>query len=145
MEEKTINNKKGLLTQVAIFVVVFGIAFFGTQYFFKKDIGAELQKVVTEMNKKCPLKVDADTQIDNTQFIAPKTIQYNYTILTIDKDSSAVDPADMKKMLQSQSQQSLDNSAEMELFRKNEVTLKYNYKDKNGKDLLDFAIQPTKK
>lgn len=142
--EKQKNNKT-LLFQVFLFVIFFALAFFGTKFLFKKDIGDQLQKVSTEMNKTLPMKVDAETQLDGTEYIAPKTVQYNYTVLSTDADSLTLDVEDLKKYLQANTQKLLDTSPDMKLFRENDVTLKYNYKDKHGKSLLDFSINPTKK
>lgn len=145
MEDNNIGNqKKNRLIQMITFVVVFAIAFFGTQYLMKPDIGKELQKVTADMNQKCPMQVDADTRLDKTAFEAPKTIQYHYTVLSFDKDSLPnIDGP--KSFLMKQSQDNLDNSENMKLFRENDVKMHYFYKDKNGKPLFDFAINTTKK
>lgn len=139
------SNKNQLLVQILLFIVFFAIAFFGTKYLFSKDIGAELQQITTEMNKTLPMKVDAETRLDNTQYIAPKTVQYNYTVLAANSDSLVVDLSELKKYLQENSQKLLDTAPEMKLFRENEVTMKYYYKDKNGKHLLDFTVTPATK
>ena len=138
-------NKRTLMLQAVTFVVFFALAFFGTKFLFRKDIGDELQKVSTEMNKTLPMKVDDDTRLDNTQFIAPRTIQYNYTVVALDSDSMTMDLDGLKKFAMEQTQKQLDTAPEMKLFRENDVTMKYNYKDKKGKYLLDFSISPTKK
>lgn len=146
MEDKNIGNQKNnRILQIAIFVVVFAVAFFGTQYLMKPNVGKELEKVAAELNKKCPMQVDNDTRLDKTGYVAPKTIQYHYTILTVDKDSLAIDANDTKNFLVKQAQDNLDNAPGMKLFREQDVTLKYFYQDKNGKPLFDFAINPTKK
>ena len=138
-------NKRTLLYQVLLFVIFFALAFFGTKFLFKKDIGDQLKEVSTEMNKSLPMNVDAETRLDGTTFIAPKTMQYNYTALSTNADSLSLDREDLINQLQSNTQNLLDTSPAMKLFRENDVTLKYNYKDKNGKALIDFSINPTKK
>lgn len=143
--EKQPVDKKGRIAQIATFVVVFCIAFFGTQYFFKKDIGVELQKVSTELNAKCPMQVDSETRLDGTQFSKPKTIQYNYTILRLDAQNPTIDLTPIEKAMRENAQKNLDSSDQMKLFRENDVTMKYNYKDKNGNLLFEFTINPTKK
>lgn len=138
-------NKRTLLYQVLLFVIFFALAFFGTKFLFKKDIGDQLQEVSTEMNKSLPMNVDEETRLDGTIFIAPKTMQYNYTALSTNADSLSLDREDLINNLQSNTQNLLDTSPAMKLFRENDVTLKYNYKDKNGKPLIHFSINPTKK
>lgn len=145
MEDKNIGNQKNnRILQIAIFVVVFAVAFFGTQYLMKPNLGKELQKVAADLNQKCPMQVDNDTRLDKADFEAPKTIQYRYTILTVDKDSLP-DTEAPKKFLRQQSQENLDTAPGMKLFREQDVTLHYFYNDKNGKPIFDFAINPTKK
>lgn len=138
-------GKKGRITQIAIFIVVFCVAFFGARYFLKKDIGAKLQEVSTELNAKCPIQVDSETRLDGTHFSKPKTIQYHYTILSLEAQNPTVDLTKVERGLHENSQKNLDSSPDMKLFRENDVTLQYHYKDKNGHLLFKFAINPTTK
>lgn len=145
MEDKNIGSQKNnRILQIVLFVVVFAVAFFGTQYLMKPSIGKELEKVAAELNQKCPMQVDPDTRLDKAGYAEPKTIQYHYTILPADKDSLA-DTAEPKNFLIKQAQDNLDQAPGMKLFREKDVTLQYFYHDKNGKPLFDFAVHPTKK
>lgn len=145
MEDKNIGSQKNnRILQIVLFVVVFAVAFLGTQYLMKPNVGKELEKVAAELNQKCPMQVDQETRLDKAAYVAPKTIQYHYTILPADKDSID-DASGPKNFLIKQAQDNLDQAPGMKLFREKDVTLQYFYHDKNGKPLFDFAIQPTKK
>ena len=104
----------------------------------------KLVEVTEENNKKGPFMVDAETRIDSTWAIKdPLTIVYDYTIISANKDSLSVDLNDIKKTLTKQTQDMLDNEPGMATFRRYNVSMKYNYKDKKGKSLFDFTIKPT--
>lgn len=137
------NLKKNIITGIAV-VVSFLIAFFTTQHFLKKDIGAELVKVSKEMNKSYPAMIDTDTRLDSVSVVDSKAMQYNFTVMTIDKDSSEVDLKEAEAFLKKNSQNNLDTMAQMKFYRENKIPLKYHYNDKKGRYLLDFTIVHSK-
>lgn len=97
-----------------------------------------------EINKKCPMVVDAYTQLDNTTVTEnPLTLVYLYTV-SANKDSLNLDIDEAKKNLIKTTQNLADTSPEMAYMRDNAILLKYHYKDKNGKYLFDFTITPKK-
>jgi len=97
-----------------------------------------------EINKKCPMVVDAYTQLDNTTVTEnPLTLVYLYTV-SASKDSLDLDLNEAKKNLMKTTQNLADTSPEMAYMRDNAILLKYHYKDKNGKYLFDFTITPEK-
>lgn len=101
-------------------------------------------KTSEEINKKCPMVIDAYTQLDNTTVTDnPLTLAYLYTV-SINKDSLALDINEAKKNLITTTQNAANTSPEMAYMRDNAILLKYHYKDKNGKYLFDFTITPEK-
>ena len=110
----------------------------------RTDPYKKLVEVTEENNKKGSFMVDAETRIDSTWAIKdPLTIVYDYTIISANKDSLNVDLNEIKKTLTKQTQDMLDNEPGMATFRRYNVSMKYNYKDKKGKPLFDFTIKPT--
>ena len=88
--------------------------------------------------------VDKDTRLDNAS-VFENTLQYNYTLINIAKDDAGLDLDGAKKFITKNAQDNLDNRPEMKTYRENKISLKYNYKDKNGKNLFDFTIKANKK
>ena len=138
-------SKKKIISQVAIFAVTFIVAFFGTQYLMKSTNSSdkELMKISDDMNKKCPIMVDNETQLDNSK-VFDNTLQYNYTLVNVVRNDSSFDLIGAKKFIMKNAQDNLDNRPEMKSYREKKVALKYNYKDKNGKNLFDFTINTKK-
>ncbi len=138
-------SKKKIISQVAIFAVTFIVAFFGTQYLMKSinSSDKELMKISDDMNKKCPIMVDNETQLDNSK-VFDNTLQYNYTLVNVVRNDSSFDLIGAKKFIMKNAQDNLDNRPEMKSYREKKVALKYNYKDKNGKNLFDFTINAKK-
>jgi hypothetical protein len=138
-------SKKKIISQVAIFAVTFIVAFLGTQYLMKSfnSSDKELMKISDDMNKKCPIMIDNETQLDNSK-VFDNTLQYNYTLINVVKNVSSFDLVGAKKFIMKNAQDNLDNRPEMKSYREKKVALKYNYKDKSGKKLFDFTINSNK-
>ncbi len=139
-------GKKKIVTQVILFMVVFAIAFFGTKYVvssFNSD-NSELQKAVADMNKDCPKVIDNETRLDSVNTF-DNTFQYNYSLVNFSKGDPKLDIENVKKAIRSSAQENFDVNPAMKSFRDKDVSLKYSYKDKTGKDLFDFTIKTNKK
>jgi hypothetical protein len=143
MESK---NKK-LYFQIILFAITFIVAFFGTQYLIKhfKSGDSELKKTADDINKSCPVMIDQETRLDHVAFLNDTVFQYNYTLVNIAKEDANFDLEKMKQFVESQSQKNLDNNAAMKYQRENHVSLMYQYKDKNNKDLFNFTIRSKNK
>ena len=86
--------------------------------------------------------IDDETRLDNVK-ASGDTLQYHYTLVNVVQgDSTDIEGA--KKFLIEKSQTNLNSNPEMKDFKENNISLKYNYRDKNGKDLLHFQISPDK-
>jgi dihydroneopterin aldolase len=103
----------------------------------------EVVKASEEMNKKCPMVIDADTRLDNTAATDnPITLTYNYTAVTVEKKDVDPEVTNIKAAMIKSTQNNIDTSPAMKFYRDNHVNLKYSYKDKNGKFLFDYTITP---
>ncbi|RWW92336.1 hypothetical protein [Flavobacterium cerinum] len=107
-------------------------------------VASEVIKTSEEINKKCPITIDAYTILDNTTVTEnPLTLVYLYTV-RVNKDSLTVNLDESKKNIMKTTQNAADTDPQMAYIRDNSVLLKYHYKDKNGKYLFDFTITPKK-
>jgi len=106
----------------------------------------ELQEMSDQMDKMCPMTIDSGTRLDSTAAKEePLTLVYYYTATTASKDALPDNVEQVKKDLKKQAQDNLDNSQDMEAFRKMNVALIYDYRDKNGEYLFNYTVAPTKK
>lgn len=143
MEEST----KKYIYQAVIFTVTFIVAFFGTQYLFSDNdtVDAELKQIAKEMNANCPMRIDADTRLDNSMALGDKVLQYNYTLVNIVKEDPAFNTESVKKLATAHAKERLNANPIMKEYSEQDILLKYYYKDKNGNYLFDFVIKPEKR
>lgn len=90
METTSKQNDKKKLNLKTIVGLAFGliVAILVQQYFFKPpSFDKQMMQVASELNKTCPIMVDAETQLDNAVALPEKTFQYNYTLINMYKDS----------------------------------------------------------
>ena len=95
-------------------------------------------KIASEINKTCPIILDKETRLDNTVAMPNNALQYNYTLINMEKETS--DTTELKNYILPIVTNGIKTSPQMEFQRKNRTTLKYYYKDKNGKYLFHFVI-----
>lgn len=95
---------------------------------------------MNEINKTCPLMVDAETRLDNTLVIPPKTFQYNYTVLSA--EAGLVDTIEVKKRIEPTILSFVKTNPQLKVMRDNNTTLNYYYKDKNGIYLFIITVKP---
>ncbi len=134
------SQKNSYLQPILIFVVCFAAAYFGTRYFMKPSLDKELQGIATELNKKCPMKVDEYTTLNKVQTFPGKIIQYNYALTEMTKAEVNLDT--VKKYIFPELLKNAKENPQMKSFRDNDVTVKYNYTDKNGVFVTEYVIKP---
>lgn len=127
--------------RTAAFVAVFMGSFVAilVANMFRDNPEKKLADMVTEINMECPVKVDRVTTLDSTVFEKdPLSIEYYYTL---DVANNKVNLKEAKNRLEVNAQKGLDTDNSMEVFRKHNVELNYNYSDGEGNKLFDFSIK----
>ena len=107
-----------------------------------EEIQSMLFKVSQKINESLPMTVDADTRIDSMISLSNRTIQYNYTLVNAEKeyfDTNIVDKEFYPTLLND-----VKTNPGLKPFRDINVTLVYNYRDKNGKFVLKYTFPPEK-
>lgn len=99
-------------------------------------IKAEAEK----MNKSCPVQIDFLTTIDKIEFKSPKTIVYNY-ILTL-KSESATELQNFKEGSEINSKYTVLYNDNFKYLKSLGATFEFRYKSADGKDLLNYTIDP---
>lgn len=137
--DNTFDKKKvfGMITGVAAFFISYYVV---QQVFFKPPtIDKQLTKATSEINKNCPIMVDSQTKLDNTISLADNILQYNYTLVNLLKDSINVN--ELENSIKPNILNTIKTSPDLETFRNNDVTIAYNYKDKNGVHLFKITFK----
>ena len=121
------------------------IGYLGSQYlidtFFKKpNIEEILIQVAEEMNKNCPITLDGDTRLDTTMGGPGKSFSYFYTLVNYSKEEINQDT--LITYLKPNIINNVSTNPQMAIFRENEITMNYNYKDKEGVFLFVITVTP---
>ena len=141
-DAKPVKNHKSTIFTVILAVVAFIVSYFVIQaVFFNNSVfDKSMMEMASELNKVCPIMVDAETRLDNSIALPGNMFQYNYTLVNIEK--STIDTNEFKKFLEPELINQVKTNPQMEIFRKNKVTLNYNYRDKNGVFFLLISVTP---
>lgn len=141
-------NKRKRVTKCSItgFVMALAISFTAVSCMTGGSNDYEaLIKTSEEMNKSFPMQVDNDTRLDSTNVQKePLTLNYYYTIVTIEKEALTGNLQEVVAQLKKGTQENLDKAPEMAEFREKNISLKYCYYDKKGAFVVDYTIKPTK-
>lgn len=135
-------DRKQQAIKAIVSVFAFFIAYFGVQYIFFRQPSVDkiLMNAAEEINRNCPIVVDEQTRLDNTVALPDNTIQYNYTLVNI-----SVSETDMTKLNAATFPNIINivkTAPGMKLFRDNEVTVVYHYRDKNGYFASKLTVTP---
>lgn len=125
-------------------LLLIGLVFFATQYFFPKISKQEqaLWLNANEVNKTCPIQVDDATRLDNATVYPNNVYQYNYTLFNLNRTDINSEMA--TKSIEPKIIASIKKDPEFQIFRKAQTTINYNYKDRNGQFVFKIVITPDK-
>ncbi len=133
-------------TRLGIFfgAVAFGLAYWGVQQLFSGSPAFDKQMMIVanELNKNCPLMIDAETRMDNSIALPGNVFQYHYTLLTTEK--TMVDTLEFKNYMEPNIINQIKTNPQMKLFRDNKITMNYLYRDKNAEYISLISITPDK-
>lgn len=140
----TPRRMKLLIGFAITFAIFYAIGQFGGEKIVRFIKGATYDKALmqsaSEINKTCPIMVDASTRLDNTIALPGNVFQYNYTLVSMVKNS--VNITELKKYLEPRITNLVKSSPEMKSMRDNKTIIKYSYKDKTGMYLFDISVKP---
>jgi hypothetical protein len=144
MQDKKNKRKQNILLLIVIGIAVALAVYF--QFFLsenKGEVKTEITALVAKYNKNCPLKIQEGIRLDSVSLpILPEetVVQYNLTLLNVDKETAEIE------VIKSEIEKSLISTAKensgLQVFRDNDYTLLYRYKDKNKVFLFDVKILP---
>ncbi|TGK53849.1 hypothetical protein EHQ16_17535 [Leptospira kanakyensis] len=133
--------------QTVIFSISLVISMIGFKLlfanFWNKNPSFEdlLRSTANDINRNCPQTVDKDTRLDNVAVFPNKRFQYNYSIIAY--TASEIDIQILEKNLYPVILNTIKSSPDMKLFRENEVTLVYSYRDRMGNYVFSMEFKPS--
>lgn len=141
-ESSTQNTKTNYkkIIGIVVGVITFLIAYNLTQQFFTPSLDKQLVQIANELNKNCPMMVDQFTRLDNSHVLPNKTLQYNYTLVEIEKSEFNLDT--IRKYVEPNIISNVRTNPDMKYLRANNITFNYNYRDKNGEFVWKLEITP---
>ncbi|MFN3968940.1 hypothetical protein [Flavobacterium sp.] len=139
---------------LVIFVACFWAAFFGIYTLLNPSVDAlnspvdalnspvdaELAQIAENMNRGCPFQVDEITVLVNVKALPNKTLQYKYKLNDITKAEINLDT--IKKYVFPNLLKNIKENPEGKSLRYKQVTIKYNYSDKNGEHVTEYVVTP---
>lgn len=129
---------------LAVGAVAFIVTYIGIQQllFSKPSFDKIMMQAASEINKTCPVMVDAETRLDNSIALPNNTFQYNYTLVRADK--SMIDTIELKGLLEPGIINQIKTNPQMKAWVDNRVVINYLYKDKNGMYICMIQLTPDK-
>lgn len=144
MQDKKNRTKQNILVIGVIGIAVVLAVYF--QFFLSEnaeETTIEVKELVAKYNKNCPLKIQDGIRLDSVSLpnmTEEKEVQYNLTLLNVEKETAEID------VIKTEIQKSLISTAKanpgLQVFRDNDYTLIYSYKDKKKAFLFDVKILP---
>lgn len=100
-----------------------------------------LVKAASQINKKLPMNVDENTRLDSVSAVPGRQFIYHYTLVTLNSTDVSADKFD--SVVKPQLKNRLCESADMQNFLKNGVTISYLYKGKDGQPIGGAKFAPS--
>ncbi len=142
VQPPTTEKKGKKFLGMVVGIIAFGLSYWGVQQIFFKPPSFDkvMMNAASELNKTCPIMVDQNTRLDNAVALPDKALQYNYTLVDIEKLD--VNPDTIKKYIEPNIINNIKTSPDLKIYRDNKATMIYNYRDKNGVFVLKLSITP---
>lgn len=138
---KTNIDKKKIIG-IVVGVITFFFIFYFTQQLFSPSFDKQMVKMTSEWNKNCPMMVDQYTRWDNSLALPNKILQYNYTLIDIERSEVNLDT--VRKYIEPGIINNIRTNPDLKSFRDNNITFQYNYRDKNGEFVWMLKVTPDK-
>lgn len=130
-------NMIGVIVGVVGLAVILTVGYFVMQGPLKEGI---LAGMAEKTNQSCPMMLDNETRLDNVEALSGNSLQYNYTLVNIDRGEINTDA--LMKALEPNILENIKSNQEMNLIRKMKTTLIYHYSDKNGEYIHQYTVTP---
>lgn len=104
------------------------------------EIDSTLRQLTQQINRRTPMKVDADTRLDRVNAEPGPRLVYEYTLVGMRSDQ--VSEAALRKALTPALHERLCAAGDVRGFLRNGVSLSYAYRGSDGKPIGDISFTP---
>ena len=104
----------------------------------KKEIRNVLAATVNRANAACPVRLSASLQIDSAFVLSERTLQYDCTLLNMEKGEVSVGA--LKQYLAPEIKYWVSSNPIAPYLAKNKIVLVYSISDKNGEFIYKLSI-----
>lgn len=146
VEEPVAAPKKKLNTAHWIGIVV-GVLFavgssrLAQEYLIKRPMyDKAMMEFASQLNESCPMMLDSETRLDNVAILPSRIIQYNYTLVNMNKDSMNIEG--LREYLKPRVLNNAKTNPDMTSFKEAKVGMNYQYKDMFGVYVLTIEVKP---
>lgn len=118
------------------------VLFFAVQkiFFNTSSVDKEVLKFTKGMNKNCPEMIDPQTRLDEVIALADNSLQFNYTLINMLKDSLPI--SNLKNYMEPVILNKIKTSPTLKRFLEKKLTWIYSYNDKNGDFIFKITYTP---
>jgi hypothetical protein len=126
------------LSIAGVFIVAAVVIFSNREKFVNYD--HTLAMSAKAVNLMCPTMVDEDTRLDSVTTAPGRNYHYHYTAINLDRSTLNIDEAcaSMRETILG----NMKGDISMADFGKNDVTMVFNFNDKNGDELCSIRVLP---
>lgn len=144
LEVRPNNHKLAIAIAIGVGIVLVALANYGT-YHLIEEKKTEFRRMtlvesVSYVNRKCPVMIDYATRLDNVVAVEDKEVQYNYTLVSLEKET--MDAEALKNEMEPNMLRLVKTNHTLKPFRDMGVILSYHYKDRNGEELFKIVFTP---
>lgn len=120
-----------------------GLVFLFAQCTSKDEaVHKKLRQMATNLNKSGPVPLDECTRFDSAGVSADNVFYYYYTIMNAADPHALVN--DMKGSLDANLREAFATNPDLAIFKKNNLTIEYVYRNEAGTVLESLKITPDK-
>jgi len=110
-------------------------------YSFKDPVAdKEMTELIAKYNENCPLIIQEGIQLESVSLPKEKVVQYNLTLVNVKKETAEIDV--IKKNIEESLISTTKENPGLKVFRDQNYTLIYNYKDLKNEYLFEVVITP---
>lgn len=100
----------------------------------------EIEKVVNDINKHCPIQIDQTTRLDGCESLPNNTFRFDFTFLFI--DATKIDAVEFRTQMRDILLYNIQCNPQMGPLKENHATFRYYCVDENKNSLGNLTITP---
>jgi hypothetical protein len=106
----------------------------------KEATHRDLEKRVAEINAKCPVKADPETELTDVALGSNNEIYYHYKLLS--HKSSETNKEAFEKLYKQQMTIQYKTRDDLKSFRENQIVFVYLFSGSDGVEICKFSVSP---